>query len=87
MGRLDEIIKFIKISNLKIGDFRILDPERAIFDETDFGQKISKCTTNKEAYAKNHTFITRKRSKNEFFKNTSFFYALYDTLNGVYSSM
>ena len=39
MGQIGEIVDFIKISNLKIGDFRMLDPECAIFDEIDFSQK------------------------------------------------
>ena len=62
---------------MKMGDFTILTPKEPIFDEIDFGQKITKNTIKEKACAKNQGFKVRKRSQNDFTKSYRFFYALY----------
>ena len=56
-----------KSAVLKIGDFTILDPKCAIFDEITFGEKISKCARNKKTHPKNHTIMAKKKTKKRFF--------------------
>ena len=60
-----------------MGDFTILTPKEPIFDEIDFGQKITKNTIKEKACAKKQGFKVRKRSQNDFTKSYCFFYALY----------
>ena len=58
---------------MKMGDFTILTPKEPIFDEIDFGQKITKNTIKEKACAKNQGFKVRKRSQNDFTKSYRFF--------------
>ena len=62
---------------MKMGDFTILTTKEPIFDEIDFGQKITKCTIKEKACAKNQGFRAKKRSENDFTKAYCFFYTLY----------
>ena len=57
---------------MKMGDFTILTPKEPIFDEIDFGQKITKNTIKEKACAKNQGFKVRKRSQNDFTKSYCF---------------
>ena len=59
-----------------MGDFTILTPKEPIFDEIDFGQKITKNTIKEKACAKNQGFRAKKDPKTTS-PNRTVFYALY----------
>ena len=61
------------MSNMKMGDFTILTPKEPIFDEIDFGQKITKNTIKEKACAKNQGFRAKKKSKRTSPNRTVFF--------------